>query len=49
MTPTATTCSSPGSGPSSPAEYEPAQHMYPAEIADIAAWLASALPEPAAR
>jgi hypothetical protein len=39
----------PGSGPSSPAEYEPAQHMDPAVIADIAAWLASALPAPAAR
>jgi hypothetical protein len=39
----------PGSGPSSPAEYEPAQHVDPAVIADIATWLASALPEPAAR
>ena len=39
----------PGSGPSSPAEYEPAQHMDPAVIADIAAWLASALPGPAPR
>jgi dienelactone hydrolase len=38
----------PGSGPSSPAEYEPAQHMDPAVIADIADWLASALPRPAA-
>jgi hypothetical protein len=32
----------PGSGPPSPAEYEPAQHMDPAVVADIAAWLASA-------
>ena len=39
----------PGSGPSSPTEYEPAQHMDPAVVADIAAWLASALPAPAAR
>lgn len=31
----------PGSGPSSPAEYEPAQHMDPAVVADIAAWLAA--------
>jgi uncharacterized protein len=38
----------PGSGPSSPAEYEPAQHVDPAVIADIAAWLATALPGPAA-
>jgi dienelactone hydrolase len=30
-----------GSGPSSPAEYEPAQHMDPAVVADIAAWLAA--------
>ena len=37
----------PGSGPSSPAEYESAQHMDPVVITDIAAWLASALPEPA--
>jgi hypothetical protein len=29
-----------GSGPSTPAEYEPAQHVDPAVIADIAAWLA---------
>jgi pimeloyl-ACP methyl ester carboxylesterase len=29
----------PGSGPSSPAEYEPAQHVDAAVIADIAAWL----------
>jgi len=28
-----------GSGPSTPAEYEPAQHMDPAVVADIAAWL----------
>jgi dienelactone hydrolase len=38
----------PGSGPSSPAEYEPTQHVDPAVIADIAAWLASALPAPTA-
>jgi pimeloyl-ACP methyl ester carboxylesterase len=38
----------PGSGPSSPAEYEPAQHMDPAVVADIADWLASALPGPVA-
>jgi hypothetical protein len=31
----------PGSGPSTPAEYEPAQHMDPAVVADIAAWLAA--------
>jgi len=31
----------PGSGPSTPAEYEPAQHVDPTVIADIAAWLAS--------
>ena len=29
----------PGEGPSSPAEYEPAQHVDPAVVADIAAWL----------
>jgi dienelactone hydrolase len=29
----------PGSGPSTPAEYEPAQHMDPAVVADIASWL----------
>jgi len=29
----------PGSGPSSPEEYEPAQHMDPQVIADAAAWL----------
>ena len=28
-----------GSGPSAPAEYEPAQHMDPAVVADVAAWL----------
>ena len=31
----------PGSGPSTPAEYEPAQHMDPAVVADIAQWLAA--------
>lgn len=30
----------PGVGPSTPAEYEPAQHIDPAVVADIAAWLA---------
>ena len=30
---------SPGDGPSSPAEYEPAQHVDPAVIADITAWV----------
>jgi uncharacterized protein len=29
----------PGSGPSTPAEYEPAQHMDPDVVADIARWL----------
>ncbi len=29
----------PGHGPSTPAEYEPAQHVDPAVVADIAAWL----------
>jgi hypothetical protein len=28
-----------GSGPSTPAEYEPAQHVDPAVIADVAEWL----------
>lgn len=28
-----------GSGPSSPAEYEPAQHLDPSVVADIAAWV----------
>jgi dienelactone hydrolase len=31
----------PGSGPSTPAEYEPAQHVDPAVIADLAEWLTS--------
>ncbi|MFC1411042.1 alpha/beta hydrolase family protein [Streptacidiphilus sp. N1-12] len=31
----------PGAGPSSPAEYEPAQHLDPAVVADIAAWVAA--------
>jgi dienelactone hydrolase len=39
----------PGSGPSTPAEYEPAQHMDPAVVADIAAWLTDGLPEAAVR
>jgi dienelactone hydrolase len=30
----------PGSGPSTPAEYEPPQHVDPAVVADIAEWLA---------
>jgi dienelactone hydrolase len=34
----------PGSGPSSPAEYEPAQHVDPAVVADIAAWLSQPRP-----
>jgi dienelactone hydrolase len=29
----------PGAGPSSPAEYEPAQHLDPAVVADVADWL----------
>jgi len=29
----------PGTGPSAPAEYEPAQHVDPAVVADIASWL----------
>jgi hypothetical protein len=29
----------PGSGPSSPAEYEPAQHVDPAVVADVANWV----------
>lgn len=29
----------PGSGPSTPAEYDPAQHVDPAVVADIATWL----------
>jgi uncharacterized protein len=36
-----------GSGPSKPSEYEPAQHMDPAVITDIADWLTSQ-PSPAA-
>jgi dienelactone hydrolase len=31
----------PGSGPSSPVEYEPAQHVDPAVVADMASWLAA--------
>jgi fermentation-respiration switch protein FrsA (DUF1100 family) len=31
----------PGDGPSTPAEYEPAQHVDPAVVADIAGWLTS--------
>ncbi len=33
-----------GSGPSTPAEYEPAQHVDPAVIADIAQWLEAIVP-----
>ena len=33
-----------GSGPSTPAEYEPAQHVDPAVITDIAAWLRAIAP-----
>ena len=36
----------PGTGPSAPAEYEPAQHMDPAVVADIASWLISTVPGP---
>jgi hypothetical protein len=32
----------PGAGPSSPAEYEPAQHADPAVVADVATWLTQA-------
>jgi dienelactone hydrolase len=35
----------PGSGRSAPAEYEPAQHLDPAVVADIAGWLASQSPD----
>jgi dienelactone hydrolase len=31
----------PGEGPSTPAEYEPAQHVDPAVVADIVGWLSS--------
>jgi hypothetical protein len=31
----------PGSGPSSPAEYEPVQHVDPEVVADLASWLAT--------
>jgi dienelactone hydrolase len=34
----------PGSGPSTPAEYEPAQHMDAAVVADIASWLTGVKP-----
>jgi uncharacterized protein len=34
----------PGTGPSTPAEYEPAQHVDPAVVADIADWLTPVLP-----
>ena len=33
-----------GSGPSTPAEYEPAQHVDPEVIADIAEWLDAIAP-----
>jgi dienelactone hydrolase len=32
-----------GSGPSAPAEYDPAQHMDPAVVSDIAGWLTTVL------
>lgn len=38
----------PGTGPSAAAEYEPAQHVDPAVVADIADWLTSARPVPGA-
>lgn len=34
----------PGTGPSGPGEYEPAQHMDPAVVADVASWLTSSAP-----
>ena len=34
----------PGSGPSSAAGYEPAQHVDPAVVADLAAWLTATRP-----
>ncbi|MDQ2883213.1 MAG: hypothetical protein M3Y48_19090 [Actinomycetota bacterium] len=37
----------PGIGPSTPAEYEPAQHMNPTVVADIANWLIPTRPTPA--
>jgi dienelactone hydrolase len=39
----------PGAGPSAPAEYEPAQHMDPAVVADIASWLKTAVDKPDVR
>ena len=33
-----------GTGPSTPAEYEPAQHMDGAVVADVAGWLTSVSP-----
>jgi dienelactone hydrolase len=38
----------PGTGPSTPAEYEPVQHVDPAVIADIATWLNPNGPAPTA-
>ncbi len=35
----------PGSGPSAPAEYEPAQHLDPAVVADIVGWLGREAPD----
>jgi pimeloyl-ACP methyl ester carboxylesterase len=35
----------PGEGPSSPAEYEPAQHVDPGVVAGIAAWLTAGAPQ----
>jgi hypothetical protein len=34
----------PGEGPSTPAEYEPAQHVDPAVVADVAGWLTADRP-----
>lgn len=39
----------PGAGPSTPAEYEPAQHVDEEVVADIASWLTRASPGPASR
>ena len=36
----------PGTGPSTPAQYEPAQHVDPAVVTDITDWLASLTPTP---
>jgi dienelactone hydrolase len=36
----------PGTGPSAPAEYEPAQHMDPAVVADIVRWVTTIVDRP---